>query len=105
MFDEAQNSRAMSASNQNEENKQVLEQHFSLFENLIILVSYVLFVFTFPLSIFCSLKVVQEYERALRVGVYILSLDCVSTWPNFERQKPRTRPHFCILNSWVLFKN
>ena len=47
-----------------------MEEGFDTCGHIIIAISYFLFIFTFPLSIFISLKIVKEYERAviLRLG-------------------------------------
>ncbi|KAH9510931.1 hypothetical protein DERF_009421 [Dermatophagoides farinae] len=46
-------------------NNRVQQPESSLFENLLILGSYLLLVSTFPISLFMCFKIVQEYERAV----------------------------------------
>ena len=50
--------------------KENVEEGFGICGNIIIGISYVLFAITLPLSLFISLRIVKEYERAviLRLG-------------------------------------
>jgi erythrocyte band 7 integral membrane protein len=50
--------------------KENVEEGFGICGNIIIAISYVLFAFTLPMSLFVSLRIVKEYERAviLRLG-------------------------------------